>query len=269
VTQTPSLREFQDAFARALTDVDMVADATLVGLTRQMGFAVYRNTVMKGCVDALQANFPAVVRLVGESWFRAAAAQFAAAHLPRSPALVDYDPRFPAFLDALVSSAGPSAALPYLADVARLDRHWTEAHISVDARPIAAETVAEYGIDRLADVTLCPHPSARWGWFATMPIYSIWRCNREASAAERLSDIAWNGEGCLIVRPAQSVVWVEVNEAECRFLDACGRGEPLGEAGSAALAVDAGVDLAGLLERLLRIGAFGSLDLVKSEEWTT
>jgi hypothetical protein len=36
-------------------------------------FKVYRNTVLKGCVDALAANFPTVLRLVGEDWFRAAA----------------------------------------------------------------------------------------------------------------------------------------------------------------------------------------------------
>ena len=28
-------------------------------------FAVYRNTVLKGCIDALQANYPTVGQLVG------------------------------------------------------------------------------------------------------------------------------------------------------------------------------------------------------------
>jgi len=31
---------------------------------------------MKGCVDALEANFPAVARLVGKEWFRAAATEY-------------------------------------------------------------------------------------------------------------------------------------------------------------------------------------------------
>jgi hypothetical protein len=30
--------------------------------------AVYRNTVAKGCIDALQANYPAVHTLVGSDW---------------------------------------------------------------------------------------------------------------------------------------------------------------------------------------------------------
>jgi hypothetical protein len=33
---------------------------------RQPGFAVYRNTVLKGCIDALQANYPTVHALVGD-----------------------------------------------------------------------------------------------------------------------------------------------------------------------------------------------------------
>jgi membrane-bound lytic murein transglycosylase B len=52
-------------------------DATVASLARRPGFAVLRNTVRKACVDALQANFPAVTRLVGDEWMRAAAARFA------------------------------------------------------------------------------------------------------------------------------------------------------------------------------------------------
>ena len=38
----------------------------MVSLYGQPAFAVYRNTVMKACIDALQANYPAVTRLVSE-----------------------------------------------------------------------------------------------------------------------------------------------------------------------------------------------------------
>lgn len=68
-----SLRQFQDAFALALLDPLVQPAARIAQLARQPGFAVYRNTVMKACIDALQANFPSVARLVGEAWFRAAA----------------------------------------------------------------------------------------------------------------------------------------------------------------------------------------------------
>jgi hypothetical protein len=86
---TQSLTAFQEAFAQALL-IGPTGDSTLAALTTQPGFAVYRNTVMKGCIDALAANYPAVLRLVGSEWFRAAAALFVQAHPPQRPMLVDY-----------------------------------------------------------------------------------------------------------------------------------------------------------------------------------
>ena len=43
---------------------------------------------MKGCIDALQANYPAVTRLVGEEWFRAAAAVYVRQAPPTNPMLL-------------------------------------------------------------------------------------------------------------------------------------------------------------------------------------
>ena len=59
-----ALTRFQDGFAQALLAPDPAEiaglSAAIAALARQPGFAVYRNTVMKGCVDALQANYPAI-----------------------------------------------------------------------------------------------------------------------------------------------------------------------------------------------------------------
>jgi len=255
------LSDFQDAFAEALHAdpangaVDGRASTAIAGLVAQPGFAVYRNTVMKGCVDALQANYPTVTRLVGEPWLRAAAAVFTREHLPCTPALLDYGAQFADFLEAFA----PAAALHYLADVARIDRLWTEAHSAADAAPLDATAVRNLAADELAEYALRPHPSARWRWFAAQPIYSIWRANRGGSPPDALRDLAWHGEGVLLLRPQGAVESFTASAAECAFLDFCGQGCPLGDAALAALEADAGTDLAALLERLLRAGAFTSI----------
>ena len=84
------LATFQDAFARALLAVDPAAgaDEAIRRLAAQPGFAVYRNTVLKGCIDALQASFPTVERLVGPEWLRGAAGVFARGQLPSQPSLL-------------------------------------------------------------------------------------------------------------------------------------------------------------------------------------
>ena len=255
---TLSLRQFQNGFANALrfeaSEPD--AGAVMARLVSQPGFAVYRNTVMKGCVDALHANYPAVARLVGEEWFRAAAAEFAAANPPDRPALVDYGAPFPEFLDAFE----PAAAVPYLADVARLDRFATHAHVSADAPVLAAAALAGLSEDTLARAVLQVHPSAQWRWFDAMPIYSIWRANHAADTAQPAVSIEWIGEGALLVRPQFVVTSQPLGIAGCAFLDACGRAEPLADVAEAALAADPDADLAALLERLLRAGAFTQIE---------
>lgn len=85
------LADFQRDFARALLSEDPEAlDAgPLRALFAQPGFAVYRNTVASGCVDALRAAYPTVRALVGDEAFAVAALAFSRTHPPRVPMLVD------------------------------------------------------------------------------------------------------------------------------------------------------------------------------------
>lgn len=241
-----TLAQFQDSFAGAL----LSGQAAPCTLAAQPGFAVYRNTVMKGWVDALQANYPAVCRLVGESFFRVAAAAHARAHPVADPRLWCYGAGYPDFL----ATYEPAAMLPYLPGVARLDRCWTEAHGAACAPLLEAQQIAGLPPERLAALTLRPHPAARWAWFAGQPVYTIWRRNREADDSEEA--LLWQGEGALLLRPGDAVTWQPFDAAGCVFLDACAQGQPLGQAAGAALATDAQADIAALLATLLAAGAF-------------
>lgn len=266
--QPLSLAEFQDAFAHALTlpagdtaGHGAGSDAP-AHLLAQPGFAVYRNTVTKGCVDALQANYPAIARLVGEAWFRAAAVVFARAHPPSHPALLDYGAGFADFLAAFP----PAQELSYLPGVARIERFWTEAHVARDEVPVAAAAVAALGLEDLARAALQPHASARWAWFDQQPIRSIWERNRDGREAAGAADapdgeLEWRGEGVLIVRPEAAVRTVPLDRAGCAFLDACAGGGTLSAAAAAALAVDSAADLSALLAQTLAAGAYGRLVL--------
>lgn len=240
-----SLAAFQDRFAAALADP---ANDTL-----PPAFAVYRNTTLKGAIDALAANYPAVQRLVGEEWFRAGAAVFARAAPPRTPMLVEYGAGFAEFL----ATFPPAAELGYLADVARVDRFWTEAHIAADAVPLEASALAALDPQRLATVRLRLHPSARWRWFETQPVHSIWSRNRrEGGDEDESTEIDWRGEGALVVRPQLAVEHYAIDRASVAFLDACAAMRTLGEAAQAALDVDPDTDLSRCLAQLIACGVF-------------
>jgi hypothetical protein len=260
------LRAFQDGFANALVVPGGMAQggsdaqAEIARLVAQPGFAVYRNTVLTGCIDALQANYPAVSRLVGDEWFRATAAIYARANLPRHPTMLDYGSNFADFL----VDFEPAAGLPYLAGVARLDRFWTEAHIARDEAPVAAAALAHLAAAELARAVLRPHPSARWAWFDGEPIVTIWERNRRAETivddeGSAAPDLDWRAEGVLITRPQGKVEWTALPKAGCAFLDACAAGSTLADAATAALGADPHVDLAALMARTLGAGAFSRL----------
>ncbi|MGH8855457.1 MAG: HvfC/BufC family peptide modification chaperone [Telluria sp.] len=246
---------FQDCLAQALLTPEPDAASDLASLVQQPGFAVYRNTIMKSCIDALQANYPAVTRLVGEEWFRSAAAIYVRLHQPRDARMLYYGENFAAFL----ADFKPAADLPYLPDVAQLDRMWTEAHAARDELPIAPAALSSLAPDALGSTVLHPHASARWKWFAEQPIVTIWQRNRVATDND--SDIDWQGEGALLVRPHGAVAWSALDAVGCAFLDVCMAGRPLADAAAAALGVRQDADLAQLLSTLLDAGAFGRIGI--------
>ena len=248
MTIASTLAAFQDRFADALLNND-AAPGTL---TAQPGFAVYRNTVMKGWVDALEANYPAVLRLVGEPFFRTAAAAYARLQPVEDPRLWCYGKGYADFLAA----HEPAQALTYLPGVARLDRCWTEAHGAAQADVLESAALAGLTPAQLAEARLTPHPAARWAWFQDQPVYTIWRRNREPGNREE--PLQWQGEGALLLRPAGAVTWHPLDAAGCAFLDACAAGKPLAMAAAAALAAAPDADIAALLARLLEAGAFSA-----------
>jgi hypothetical protein len=255
------LSVYQDAFARALLAPDAASDDPRVAaLTAQPGFAVYRNTVMKGCIDALAANYPAVVRLVGDEWFRAAAAVFARESLPSHPTLLDYGEDFPDFLAAFP----PAAELPYIAGVARLDRLWSRAHVAADAPRLDPALLAALAPQELAPLRLRLHPAARWQWFDEAPIYSIWSRSRDGDGT--IGELDWRGEGALLTRPFADVRHRPLARAGVAFLDACALGESIEDAALAALEIEPGADLSALVHQLLDAGAFSALDSGFREE---
>lgn len=242
--------QFQQAFAKALFDPSQAVHPAVRALAMQPAFAVYRNTVMKACIDALQANFPTVAQLVGEQWFRAAAALYVAADVPRDGRLLHYGGGFPDFLRGFE----PAAELVYLPGVAQLDILWREAHAAPDAPAADAAWIARHTPERIADLVLAPHPAARWAWFDAQPVYSIWERNRQQSATG--VELSWRSEGALLTRPQDAVNWHEITKAGCVFLDTCAGGATLADAAERALAADPEADISAVFATLLRAGAF-------------
>lgn len=242
------LIDFQDAFVAALAGQRLALSPWLAPDAGEAGLSVYRNTIAKGCVDALADNFPTVLSMVGEDWFRAAAALFAREAPPASAALLDYGEDFPAWLDRFP----PAQDLPYLAGIAHLDRLWTEALFAAEAPVLTAASLASLAPEALAATRLALHPSARFAAFnAGLP--SLWSASREGREDLDLSDHA---EALLCVRASGAVMHRVLGEAETAFLRGSRDGLTSAEAAEHALLADPAADIAALFAGLIADGVF-------------
>jgi hypothetical protein len=250
------LTAFQDGFSAALlaeAPPDEAPQPWLAAMQAQPGFSVYRNTVLKACIDALQANYPAVCKLVGEQWFRAAAAVYARMQPPNDGRLMDYGAGFAGFLQ----SFEPAAELPYLPAVARLDRHWTECHLAADAPALPPDWLAHQAPETLGQQHLRPHPASRWAWCDEHPAFTLWALQRDGQTTE--TQVPWRGDGGLLTRPHASVLWHPLPWAGVVFLNACASGAPLEAAATQALTADPHTDFSALIGLLLNAGALAPL----------
>lgn len=216
--------------------------------TRRRRLAVYRNTVVVGLVDALAATFPAVEKLVGETFFRAAAREFVRARPPRSAVLHEYGDAFPEFLAAFP----PAATAPYLADVARLERAWLRAFHAADIAPAGLDLLRDLPADGIDRVRPLPHPSASL-IVSKFPVVALWaETTGRVPRSERL-DLG-RAETALVVRPGAEVEVRALPAAAAEFLGEILAGACLGEAADRAAAADPEFDLATHLAGLFDAG---------------
>jgi hypothetical protein len=238
----------ESGFARGLLDPAAAVPLGVSGGALRR-YAVYRNNVTVGLVRALEANFPAVRRLLGEVYFAGLARAFTRAHPPRSPLLFQYGEDFADFLAAADDLTG----YPYLADVARLERLWLGAWHAADQPVLTTADLAYLSGEDLPGLRLAPH--AALGLLASPhAVHAIFTANRDGGSG--FVDAPFRAQCVLVTRPGPNVEMRAVTPAQHRFLSALADGATLADAATEGLASDEGFDVAAAIALLLEAGAF-------------
>lgn len=253
---TPDTIDFQAEFLRHVRArrAGQATAADAPAWAASPAFAVYANTGLNACVQALEANYPSVAHWLMAPWFRPVAAAFARAAPPRDARLFLYGEGFPAYLATLE----PDSEWPYLSDLARLDRAWTEAHAAADSAPLDPAHFAAQVEAQGDAVRLRPAPTTRWHFRAGMPLWDLWTIAREDRSLPAAATGGVNGSfhGVLLTRPDDAVLAHPLDAPGQAFLDACARGLPLADAATAAFAIAPDLDLQRLLVTFFVQGVF-------------
>jgi len=239
------MAEFYQEFFASLRDPRSMSPG---GLAPPLRFDVYRNNMHSSLVRALGEAYPAVQRLVGETFFQAMAAEFVRKELPASPLLLEYGESFPDFVDAFE----PVAGLPYLGDVARLEWARQCAYHAEEAEPLDPQRLAAIEPLRLGALRFLVHPSLHI-CTSRFPVLDIWTTNAR-DAEVRGIDLDTGGQQVLIVRPHAQVTETRLQADDARFLRSIVDGRTLDESAQIAIADEAGFDLAASLQLLLQLG---------------
>jgi len=254
-----SLRDLQQSLGACLLASDApVLDEAIAG-EAAIRFGVYRNNVIVSLQKVLADDFPAILKLVGEEFFRMAARAFIRRSPPVSRVLAEYGAGFADFLDAFE----PADGHPYLGDVARLERALDEALVAQEAAPLSPRALASLPAEAYAEMQLELHPTRR----LLRSRYPVAKIRRLALGEIGENESVSLDEGpvrLLVIRPQTEVFIHDLSEADYAFVTAIDDGLPLSKAVDAGLEADPGFDTPRCLKRLLDARAFAGFTLKDS-----
>jgi hypothetical protein len=223
------------------------------GKTAVKRYNVYRNNITVSLIDALAAIFPATQRLTGEEFFRAMARFHLRATPPTSPLLFEYGRDLPDF----IARYEYAQSLPWLADVARIERAWLDAYHAADVETLSPTALASIPPEQLSDAVFVSHPAARIVRSA-FPAVSIFAANRSEGPVEPIEAV--EPQDALITRPGLEVVVRHLPPGGAIFLTGLMSRETLGEAVAAAFEADSSFDLPANIAGMIEAGVFTAIN---------
>lgn len=220
-------------------------------------FLVYRNNVVAGLSDILSTNFPALVKLLGDAYFRSFATCYIREYPPKSPILTQYGQEMPLF----IASFTPLVSYPYLSDVAALELALRASYNAADSQSVTTEALAGMSESDILEARLILSPAlhqirSRW------PIHQIWMANmRDGPKPNSLID---HGEDVLIVRKDFDPLPLQHQGGGYEFVAALKKNNSIATANEWANQADSSFDLSQMLGLLLTSNAI--TDLRQREE---
>lgn len=214
--------------------------------------AIYRNNLHVGFGKALALEFPVIAALCGPEFFTVLAREFQHAHPSVSGDLHHIGGPFPEYLRRRFRDSDYA----YFADVAALEWAREESARAADAAPFDLSALGTLSPDAASELRFPIHPSvrlvdSRW------PVLAIWVVHQGPGEVHGV-DPGSGPERVLVRRSATGLVLERISAANLALLATLQRGDTLGAAFDAALAVDPAFDVSAALQRFVAYGLFAA-----------
>ena len=195
--------------------------------------AIYRNNFLIGLGEALKANFPVTLQLLGRAFFEQAARRFILAHPPRRPCLFEYGAEFPDYL----RDVPELSALPYVAEVARFELARIASYNAPIEPCVTAEMLGNLPPDELdtLQIRLARHAQIVP---MTAPVLDLWNAHQAPDPDLSAIDMSPRPRLLLVCRPDRMLVVQELDAAAARFLSAAREETALGSVAARSGAQD-------------------------------
>jgi Putative DNA-binding domain len=239
----------QADFAAALLDPQRPCPDGLFsanGADPDSRFAVYRNNVQSSLINALADSYPVVSQLVGDEFFRAMA-QFYVRDFPPTSALInDYGSDFARFIEHFA----PAASVPYLTDVARLERLRVMAYHAADANAVEPARIAAAisEPEALAALHIHLHPST-FTLNSAYAVVALWAAHQADDPPRNLEP--YHPQSALVLRNGLEVEVFAIDVGTTTFIHSLQNNHPLGQAVADALNAAPAFDLSQCLALLI------------------
>lgn len=160
LSTAPSLAELQGAFQDYLLGSgdafrSEVRDSAMADRIPLLD--VYREGYALRLIEALTADYPGLIAMVGEEQFEEMARAYIAAHPSRHPSVRWFGRNLASFLD----SAAPANCLPAAAEMARFEWELGEAWDAADQKPVAAAALMALPEEAWETLSFTTLPSLR------------------------------------------------------------------------------------------------------------
>lgn len=252
----PAIDDFTLVFAEFMESGqnEKLADYCDLGTNLEF-FNIYRNGYYRSTIDTLVSNYPAVLALVGDDYFRSLANHYVTEFPPCVGSLVGYGHEFASFL----AEHDVSQQLPYLSDIARLDRAWLNVYFAAENAPITVDEISTL-MGRGDDIAVQQLVLRAATDIVSLDyvVTPVWQKLKETGRLNTAIEVIKKPEYVLVWRQHSEVLIRPLPSVEFKFLSGLNTGLNLGEAAEIAVLDDADINLSEFFSNLITAGVLAT-----------